>query len=168
MKEDVMMKTLIVYATKYGSTKKCAHLLGDKIHDHVDYLDLESSVNKDLVHFDTIIIGGPLYMGQIRKDITSFCEEHLEMLKSKHLGLFICGIQEEEVIKDELQSSFPPELIAKASVTAHFGGQFQFEDMSFFDKAITRKVAKISSDYSDIREETIKEFAHMLNTKVED
>ncbi|OJF92406.1 flavodoxin domain-containing protein [Alkalibacterium sp. 20] len=163
-----MMRTLIVYATKYGSTEKFAHLLGDKLHDDVDYLEVKSSVNKDLIHFDTIIIGGPIYMGQIRKDITSFCEDHLEMLKSKRLGLFVCGMQNEDVIKDELQSSFPSELIQQASVTAHFGGQFQFEDMSFFDKAITKKIVKISSDYSDVREETIKAFAQTMNTKVDD
>ncbi|WP_423189827.1 flavodoxin domain-containing protein [Alkalibacterium sp. f15] len=163
-----MMRTLIVYATKYGSTEKFAHILGDILHDDVDYLEAKSSVNKDLIHFDTIIIGGPIYMGQIRKDITSFCEDHLEMLKSKRLGLFICGMQDEDVIKDQLQSSFPPELIQLATVTAHFGGMFQFEDMSFFDKAITKKIAKISSDYSDVREETIKAFAQTMNTNVDD
>lgn len=162
-----MMRTLIVYATKYGSTEKFAHLLGDKLHDDVDYMELKRNINKDLTHFDTIIIGGPIYMGQIRKDITSYCEEHLEMLKSKHLGLFICGMLNEDVIKDELQSSFPPELIQQASVTAHFGGQFQFEDMSFFDKAITKKIAKITSDYSDVREETIEAFAQSMNTDVD-
>ncbi|MDZ7834383.1 MAG: flavodoxin domain-containing protein [Alkalibacterium sp.] len=141
---------LIVYATKYGSTKKYAHLLGDKLDAHVDYLNLIDGIDADLSPFDTVIIGGPIYLGRVLKEITIFCDEHLEVLKNKRLGLFICGMQKEDVIEDELRSSFPPELIRHAKVTAHFGGEFRFEDMSFFDKTITKKIAKITSAFSPI------------------
>lgn len=92
------MNTLIVYASKYGCTEKCARLLADQLTGTVELHHLKKDRAKDWSSYDTIVIGGPIYAGQIRKEVTAFCEEHMELLKQKRLGLFICGMQEEAVV----------------------------------------------------------------------
>lgn len=158
------MSTLIVYASKYGFTEKCAHLLADQLTDQIEFLYLNHGSAKNLKNYDTIVIGSPIYMGKIRKEAAVFCNEHLEILKNKRLGLFICGMQEENAILDDLWNSFPTELIKKAAISAHFGGEYNFEKLKGLDRFIVKKIAKTSSSVSNIKEGTITEFAKKLNT----
>ncbi|WP_051258441.1 flavodoxin domain-containing protein [Atopococcus tabaci] len=120
---------------------------------------------KDWSSYVTIVIGGPIYAGQIRKEVTAFCEEHMELLKQKRLGLFICGMQEEAVVLEELQRSFPPELLETARVSAHFGGEYNFDKMNFLDRTLVKKIAKVTTNQSDIKEETFAAFAEKLNER---
>lgn len=61
------MKTLILYATKYGSTKKCACLLAEKLPGQTEMKQIHEPV--DPMQFDQIIIGSPVRMGQVDKKI---------------------------------------------------------------------------------------------------
>lgn len=157
------MNTLVVYASKYGCTEKCARLLADQLVGNVELHHLKKDRAKDWHSYDTIVIGGPIYVGQIRKEVTAFCEEHMELLMQKRLGLFICGIQEESVVVEELQRSYPPELMETAEVSAYFGGEYNFDKMNFLDRTLVKKIAKVTTNQSDIKEETIAAFALKLN-----
>ena len=66
------MKTLIVYATKYGSTEKCAKLLSGKLSSEVKLCNLKLEKNIDLSKYDKVIIGTSVYMGRVRKEINEF------------------------------------------------------------------------------------------------
>lgn len=156
------MKTLVVYATKYGCTEKCATALSEKLEGKVDLCKLKGVV-PDLSQYDKVIIGGSVYIGGIRKEIKEFCAKNLNALKGKKLGLFICGMQSKEVIETELNSSFPQELSEKAVAKEYFGGEFIFKQMNFLDKLIVKKVSKIDKDTSNIKNENINRFALFMN-----
>jgi len=88
---------------------------------------------------------------------------NLNELKEKRLGLFICGMQEEHTLREQLETNYPEELRRAALVRACFGGEFHFDTMNLVEKMIIRKVAKVKTDVSEIREETISAFAHTMN-----
>lgn len=157
------MHTLIVYGTKHGTTEKCAKILKEKLNGETELKNLKNSCNIDLDYYDKVIIGGSLYIGQIQKEIKEFCEANLNSLLNKKVGLFICCMRDGDIARDEINTSFPKELIDVAIVKDYFGGEFIFKNLGFFEKIIVKKVSKIDKDTSNIRENNITEFALAMN-----
>ncbi|KAB3536040.1 flavodoxin [Alkaliphilus pronyensis] len=157
------MKTLIVYSTKYGATEKCAEILAKKLAGEVDCINLKTKNNIDLSTYETVIIGGSIYIGSIQKEVTSFCKDNLKALKNKQLGLYICCMRDEKEALDQLYSSFPQELTEKAKAKEVFGGEFTISKMSFIDRFITKKVAKTNKDTAKYLYDNIERFAELMN-----
>lgn len=156
------MNTLIVYGTKYGCTEKCADMLAKKLEGKADIQNLKNMKDIDLSQYDSIIVGGSIYIGRIQKEVSDFCTNNIEALKNKKLGLFICGMQEKE-LQTELNTAFPKELLSAAVVKECFGGQFILKNMSFMDKMVVKMVAKTDKDISNISEAAIDSFAKQMN-----
>lgn len=129
------MKTLIVYATKYGSAAKCAQLIKQKCNGEVEVVDLRLMKDVAIGVFDTIIIGGSIYAGRIQKEVSEFCSQYLEELKQKKLGLYI-NCMNEEAAQTQLHTVFPKELIDIAVAKASLGGEYNFSKMNFIEKMI--------------------------------
>jgi len=158
------MNTLIVYATKYGCAQKCAIELSKELKDNVELINLKEKSNVDFSKYDRIIIGGSVYIGRIQKEVTDFISNNPDELLKKEIGLFICGMQEGDMIEKEISENFPAELISKAKSVKHFGGEFNFNKMNFMEKVIVKKISKVTSDKSDIKHDNIKRLAMDLNS----
>ena len=156
------MKTLIVYATKHGCTEKCANELKNNITGEIELLNLKKSAKTDLNNFGAIIIGGSIHVGQIQKKVKQFCLNNLDLLKKKKVGLFVCCMEQGEKATSQFNEAFPEELIKHASATGIFGGEFNFEKMNFFERAIVRKIANIDKTVSKINEENISQFVNEM------
>ena len=83
------MKTLIVYASKTGSTEKCAGIIGQNLKD-ATIINLSARQNEDVNKYDKIIIGTPIRMGMIHKKVKEFINKNVEILKNKKVAYFIC------------------------------------------------------------------------------
>lgn len=156
------MKTLIVYGTKHGTTEKCSKLLKDKLQGEVVVVNMKKEDVPDITSFDNIIIGGSIYMGQIRKEIKGFCSKNLNVLKDKRVGLFICGLNDKDV-NTQLNSSFPEVLLTNAAAKENFGGEIIFKNMNFFESFIIKKINKTDKDILKLSEENINKFAQLIN-----
>ncbi|WP_373471377.1 flavodoxin domain-containing protein [Carnobacterium alterfunditum] len=157
------MKTLIAYASKHGCTEKCAKLLEEHLDGETERVNLKEQTEVDFSKYDKVVLGSPVYVGKILKEVDTFAKTYLNELEQKTIGLFICGMQEEHTLRNELEVNYPTELQEKALVRECFGGAFDFSDMNFAEKMITKKVAKIDKDVSAIREDAIQSFAETLN-----
>lgn len=158
------MSTLIAYASKYGFTEKCAKALSSKLDGRVDVVNLDIK-RPNLEAYDTVIIGGSVYIGKIRKPVRRFCAQNLDRLSKKRLGLFICGLAEGADADRQLQTVFPKELLAAAAAKESFGGECNFEKMNFFEKAVMEKFTGSADNISGISEEHITLFAKQLSNK---
>lgn len=157
------MNTLIAYGTKYGCAQKCAMKLAKELDGNVELVNLKEKGTVNLSGYDRVIIGGSVYIGRIQKEVSEFISANLNVLLKKEVGLFICGMQEGDMMEKEIADNFPAELISKAKSVKNFGGEFIFKKMNFMEKAIVKKVSKISSDRSDIHHDNIKKLAMDLN-----
>lgn len=81
------MRTLIVYGTKYGCTQKCAELLKERLSGKL-FLQNTKSYRSSLKEYDAVFVGGSVYMGKIRGEVSRFCRWHIKELLEKRLGLF--------------------------------------------------------------------------------
>jgi len=157
------MSTLIAYATSSGTTGKIAQLLAELIDDGVSLIDLQKKSKIDLLNYNTVIVGGSIHAGQIQRKVKKFCQENLKTLKEKRLGLFLCCMEEGDTAEKQFTEAYPEELRKHAYVCGLFGGEFILEKMNFLQKAIVKKVAKVTQNVSKIKNDRIKQFAETLN-----
>ena len=155
------MSILIAYASKYGFTKKCADILAEALGEETYICDLDKN-HPDLSQYDKIIIGGSVYIGKIRKPVTLFCNENLDILKEKKLGLFICGLAEGDDAKKQMEASFPPELLKAAVSKMSFGGGYEFKKINFLERMMIKKVTGSDKDQLRIEKESIDHFAELI------
>lgn len=160
------MKTLIAYASKHGCTEKCANMLKEELQGQVELMNLEKEKKVDLSEYDQVVIGGSVYAGRLRKPVSNFCSQYMEELINKRIGLFFCGIVEGEDVEKELISIYPPELLNAARAKEFFGGELILEQMGLMEKYIVKKVVKVTTSTSKIREDKISDFAKVMNEEI--
>lgn len=160
------MKSIIIYATRYGSVAKAAELIQKELGNDCKLVNVMIESVPPLDPFDTIILGGSIYIGKVQKELNVFVKANLKQLLSKKVGLFLCaGAPKQEDRDKELQGAFPPELFAHAAAKNVLGYAFTFEKMRFFDRLIMKKIkgdAVSTSEYFDNR---ISSFAKTLAAK---
>jgi len=153
------MKTLIVYASKYGCTADCANLLKKKLTGDITLVDINKAPEQlDVNGYDTIIIGGSVYVGQVSKKLRAFCEDNLDALLKKRVGVFLCSALADQ-FNDTLKNNFPVLLLENAKTVKLFGSEARLKKMNFFDKMLIKTVTK--GDFSGFRisNDCIDEFA---------
>jgi menaquinone-dependent protoporphyrinogen oxidase len=154
-----LLKVLILYGSKHGCTAKCAYLLRDKL-GNADVMDVSQSTSVALDDYDAVVVGTPVYVGQINKAVSRFCNANLTALQEKRIGLFVCcGLPEKAM--EQLETGFPRELVQAARVKAYFGYQYEINRLNFFEKALMRLLGK-HRDEGDIRHAVIEDFARSL------
>lgn len=135
------MKSLIVYGTTYGFTKECVQKLVGKLEGEVTAVNAMTDSIPPIEEFDSIIVGGSVYMGQIQKKIKEFCITNTGELCSKRLGLFLCcGLPEN--LDLSMKTAFPAELLEKAAAKECFGGELRVNKMKFMHKLVTNMMLK--------------------------
>jgi menaquinone-dependent protoporphyrinogen oxidase len=158
------MSIAIIYATKYGATEKVALLIAKKLQSaSAEVFNLETNKQIDLQQFDTIVLGTAVYAGAPRKAMKDFCEVNTDILAEKRLGLFVCGMeQQEENQREELAKAYPQSLHDKAIAEEFLGGEFQFDKMNFIEKMIIKKIAKTDKNQSDFKDDRITALAEKM------
>jgi len=150
------MKTLILYATKYGATKEIA----EKIATLVEGSQIYNVKEKNIPHlepYDCIFLGSSVYAGSIRKEMKEYITLNKNMLKDKKLALFLSGMgteSSEKVFKD----NFPAELLETAISKEILGGIFDPQKANKLEKTIFKLVAKQGDYKSTINQDKIKAF----------
>jgi len=158
------MQILIVYSTHHGCTEKCAGSLARQLAGDVRTVDLKKAKLPPLNQFETIIIGGSIHAGRVQQRITKFCNKNRDLLRSRRLGLFLCCMEEGDKAAEQFNQAFPDDLRAHATVKGFFGGEFNFNRMNWFEKAIIKKIAKIETSISKIKEDEITRFAKAIRS----
>jgi menaquinone-dependent protoporphyrinogen oxidase len=155
------MKTVVIYLSKHGTTGKVAQMIAKQLTgDRVSVIDLKENNRPDLNSFDGIILGTSVYAGSPLKTVQRFCNDNIELLMQKRLALFVCGMEPDTSKRQqELENAYPQTLYQHAVAKCFAGGEFLFEKMNFFERAIIKRIAKTDKNVSQIREDEIEKFA---------
>ncbi|HKJ42405.1 MAG TPA: flavodoxin domain-containing protein [Sunxiuqinia sp.] len=156
------MKTIIIYTSTHGFTDRIVHQLAEKLSGQIDFADLKKNPNPDFSDYERVLVGGSIHLGKIQRRVRHFCENNLEGLQQKKLGLFICGMAEGNEAKQELKNAFPEELHQFAIHEAIFGGEFNFDKMNLLQKFMVRKIAKVEKSVEKVDHEAIDRFAERM------
>ena len=153
------MKTIILYATKYGAATEIAQRIAKKIEGAFLYNLNQGDLS--LAEFDCVIIGSSVYAGSIRKEAKAFLSQNANALHEKKLGLFLCGIDAESANK-YFDDNFPKEIMQKAKAVCFAGGIFNPKKANGAERFIIKLITKKSSLIDTIDEKKIELFAQEM------
>ncbi|MGC3979086.1 MAG: flavodoxin domain-containing protein [Paludibacteraceae bacterium] len=159
-----MIKTAIIYSTTNGATSNIVKYISDKLTgEEVTIIKLKRNSKVELAAYDKIILGGSIYLGDIQPVMSRFCNAHLDVLLTKTIGLFLCGIEPELVRQDsQLEMAFPKKLYNHAIATAFVGGEIIFEKLNPTQKFISKNFFKINETTQFIRYDLIDIFVYQM------
>ena len=138
------MNAIVVYKTKYGSTKTYAEWIAEDLNcKAVDVKDIKVD---DLLVYDTIVYGGGLYAEVING--VSLITKNLNRLKDKKIAVFSTGITpldcreyyDTYVIKKNFKNGVPENVRI-----FNFMGKMILDELSFPHRAAIKTLKKIMS-----------------------
>jgi menaquinone-dependent protoporphyrinogen IX oxidase len=83
-----MAKVLVMYFSKYGSTKKYAEWIASELNG--DIFDIKNIKQNILENYNTIILGTALYAGKLEG--LEIIINNYENIKNKKIVIFTCGL----------------------------------------------------------------------------
>lgn len=156
------MKTIILYATKYGATREIARRIAEKLPGSSIY-DMKKDSIPPISQYECVILGGSLYAGMLRKEAKEFAARNAAELSGKTLGLYLSGMgMEQEKIDAGFNMNFPEALLDCAKAKAFLGGIFDPAKAGLFDRLLYKAVAKQSAYFDNILDDKIIEFTEAL------
>ena len=139
-----MSNTIIVYESKYGSTKKYAEWLSEEL--FCDLVEKKKTNIDNLLSYDTIIYGGGLYAGGVSG--ISLITSNFDKISNKKLILFTCGLADTtdkeniDHIKQSLNKILSPEMQDKIKVFNLRGG-INYKKLNFIHKTMMKMMYKM-------------------------
>ncbi len=138
-----MKKCIVVYESKYGTTKKYAEWIAEDL--GADLIERKSASADALNGYDVIVYGGGLYAGGVIG--FSFIKNNFNIIKDKKILLFTCGLGDPAVpenvnnIQESLDKFMTPEMKKKVEVFFLRGGM-DYSKLSFVHKSMMSMVQK--------------------------
>lgn len=123
------MNTVVVYRSKYGSTKAYAEWIAEEL--GCDIFEYKEVKIDDLLKYDTIIYGGGLYAEVING--VYLLTKNMDKLKGKKIAVYSTGITpleyREYYDKLVIEKNFTPEMLEQIKVF-NFMGKMILEELS--------------------------------------
>lgn len=145
------MKSIILYESKTGTTKKCAELVKEMNSD-TEIKRLTSFI-EDIDDYESIVLLTPIYMGQINKKTKKFLLKNHTKLLTKKLTILICSMNTQEY-ENTIKNNFD-EAIQNHARIMHVGGAYNFDKLNFIYKFIIKKMTGSTKDVDEIKYEVI-------------
>lgn len=138
------MDTIVIYKSKYGSTKNYAQWIADEL--GCEYFDAKDVKATDLEKYDAIVYGGGLYAEVING--VSLITKNIESIKDKKIAVFSTGITpldcrayyDEMVIEKNFKSGLPENI-----KVFNFLGKMIVNELSLVHRTALKTLKKIMS-----------------------
>lgn len=101
-------------------------------------------------------------MGQVQGKIRRFCNDNEDKLLTKRLGLFLCHLYEGDEAVKQFNDAYSEKLRNHAVSKGLFGGEFNMEKMSIYEKAIVKKTTGLDVSISRINGKAIEAFGKVI------
>jgi len=166
------MKTIIIYASRYGTAKECAERLAKELKGSVECVSAVNASSVELNRYDRIILGGGIYAGSLNAVFKQYIDQKTGEMLQKRIGLFLCGIPASPAEEERsFAANFPQRLLQSAVVKSHFGGRVLFTKMKGLSKLLIGFVLKkqtgekvsTRTDYDALRLDAISAFAQTFD-----
>ena len=132
------MKGIILYTSKYGATKRYADWLAEAT--GFDCIETKNAKIKDVVPYDTIILGGGIYASGIAG--LSFLKKNIDKLQNKKIIIFCDGASpyDEEAYQQIVTHNLTDALSGLPCFYCR--GAWDMDSMSFRDKTLCKMLQK--------------------------
>jgi menaquinone-dependent protoporphyrinogen oxidase len=103
----MLLKVLVGYATRYGSTKEVAETIARSVREagfEVDVCEVRDI--KSLSNYKAVILGAPLFMFHWHKDVLRFLSKHQRILLDLQVAIFALGPTHDPYDEQEWRDSW--------------------------------------------------------------
>ena len=142
------MNAIVVYKSKYGSTKKYAEWIGEELDCNVS--DVKNLTIDEALNYDTIVYGGGLY-AEVINGLT-FITKNMTKLKGKKVAVFTTGITpldcREYYDKLVIEKNFRNGVPENISVF-NFTGKMILDELSIVHRTALKSLKKIMQSKKD-------------------
>ena len=168
------MKTLILYSSRDGQTKKIAEFMAQYLKGEVVVSPLMEE--QDLQGFDRVIIGASVRYGHFNKQVYRFVERHHELLNAKSAVFFGVGLTARKEGKDTPEGNvyvrkFLQRIKWTPAKVGVFAGALVYPRYKWIDRVMIQLIMKITGGETDTAKEIeytdwgkVKTFAESLNS----
>ena len=157
------MKILIAYATRFGTTEKCAGMLAEFLREknyEVELADLKKDKRVNPENYDLVVVGGSFLIARMNAYVKKFAKRNLNTLLNIKTGVFMCG--SDENWENEIKKGFPEDLLTKAVAKGYFGYEFNLDKMNPMFRNMIQKASETKEPVSKINTENIRKFAEKV------
>ena len=132
------MKGIILYASKYGTTKRYAEWLAEAT--GFDCVEAKKARNEDVKQYEAIVFGGGIYASGIAG--LSFLRKNIAQLQGKKVIVFCDGASpyEEKAFQQIVTRNLKDALSGLPCFYCR--GAFDMDRMSFMDKSLCKMLQK--------------------------
>ena len=138
----IIMKTIVIYKTKYGSTKVYAEYISEKL--GCDCVEAKKVKPDDLLMYDNIIYGGGLYaevingVGIITKNIKSLSDKKIAVFTTAITPLDCREYYDGEVIEKNFKNGVPENIRI-----FNFMGKMKTDELTPVHRAALKALKKV-------------------------
>ncbi len=141
------MKTVIVYKSKTGFTKRYAEMIAKEV--SCDIIELKKVKAEKLAEYDTVVFGTRFFAGMV--DEFKKAKELFEKSGAKKYVVFATGATPnaaEDIVNDVWKNNFTPE---ELEAIPHFYMQsgICYEKMPFMEKMMMKMAAKMMKNQKE-------------------
>lgn len=135
------MNTLIIYASTYGYTEEMVNKMVNESNHQFDSINILKNKSIDLTHYENIIIGSCIYVGQINKELKKYLSNNHDELMHKNVGLFLACAFEEQ-FNTHLSNNFSQDILDHSKIQVNLGGKLQKDKLNFAHKVLVNMIEK--------------------------
>lgn len=158
------MKTLIVYATRYGAVRECAERIAGELSHGADLIELGRSIRLSVSEYSTVVVGGSFYAGAIQPAVRNFCASSRTDLLSSNVVLFACGLAVGEELRRQLEAAFPSWLRSHALLYSFLGARIRPASLGLLDRFFYKRAHGGLVDTDSLDPTAISEIAAKVNS----
>ncbi|PID51272.1 MAG: menaquinone-dependent protoporphyrinogen IX dehydrogenase [Pasteurellales bacterium] len=157
------MKTLILYVTADGQTKRIAENIAENIQGEISIFSLqEHKISaQQLNNADQIIIGASIRYGHFKPIVAKFIAQHYEILNQKKSAFFSVNIVARKPGKNTAQTNaytkkFLQKIKWKPTIAEVFAGRLMYPKYRWYDRLAIQFIMRLTGGETD----TTKEFEY--------
>jgi len=136
-----MTQVLVAYGTRYGSTREVAETVAATLGEQGVGTDVKQAREvRSLDGCDAVVLGTPLYMGALHKDVRALLEKHRAALEETPFAVFALGpIKADDGLdgsREQLFTALAKLPVPTPAATAVFVGAYDPARLGFKDRMI--------------------------------
>ncbi|MDH2925804.1 menaquinone-dependent protoporphyrinogen IX dehydrogenase [Lonepinella koalarum] len=150
------MKTLIVYSSHDGQTKKIAEFIASKLSGNVEVRSISETFSCDNV--DKIIIGASIRYGYFNKQLYKFIKKNTALLNDKPSAFFGVNLTARKEDKNTPETNvyvrkFLQRIYWQPRCSAVFAGALLYPRYTWFDRTMIKFIMQITGGETDTSKE---------------
>lgn len=150
------MKTLILYSSQDGQTRKIARQIAERItrQQPCDVFDLADAGQVDVSHYNRVLIGAAIRYGHYAPVVDRFIEQHLEWLNQVTSGFFSVNLTARKADKRTPETNaytrkFLERTPWRPDRCAVFAGALRYPHYRWFDRVMIQLIMRMTGGETD-------------------